>query len=130
MTGTDPAYQASGNGALEVPKQLYDAIAAAPRKLRARFDIPIRSGRAWEVPAGSLCRIIAFQGPQVGDLNIWNRSDPRERLWAAKTRQLQAAHVTTYDRLWSTLPFLRPLVTITAETRRAQRLSGHGIEPR
>ncbi|WP_166459380.1 DUF1989 domain-containing protein [Amycolatopsis pithecellobii] len=38
----------------------------------------------------------------MGDLNIWNRHNPRERMWAAKTRQLQAAHVSTYDHSSST----------------------------
>jgi uncharacterized protein YcgI (DUF1989 family) len=45
-------------------------------------------------------------------------------MWAARTRQLQAAHVSTYDRLWSTLPFLRPLATITADT-----LGTYGLDP-
>ncbi len=43
------------------------------------------------MPAGHVFRIVAPEGPQVGDLNIWNRHDPRERLWAARTRQLQGA---------------------------------------
>ena len=86
-------------------------------------EVPIRTGRAWTVPAGHVFRIVAPEGPQVGDLNIWNRDNPRERLWASRTRQLQAAHVTTFDRLWSTLPYLRPLVTITADS-----LADYGID--
>ncbi|MDS1272027.1 DUF1989 domain-containing protein [Lipingzhangella sp. LS1_29] len=115
-----PAYRASAaGGALSVDHAFYARLAQAPRSQRTTvhsFEVPIRSGRAWEVPAGHLFRIIAPQGPQVGDLNLWYRHDPRERMWAARTRQLQAAHVSTYDRLWSTLPFLRPLATITADT--------------
>lgn len=80
-----------------------------------RFTIPICSGRAWRVSAGHLFRILTPEGPQVGDLNMWNLHNPRERLWASRTRQLQSAHVSTHDRLWSTLPYLRPLVTITAD---------------
>ncbi len=89
----------------------------------AAFSIPIRTGRAWTVPAGHVFRIVAEQGPQVGDLNIWNRHNPRERLWASRTRQLQGAHVSAFDRLWSTLPYLRPLVTITHDT-----LAGYGVD--
>lgn len=118
---TDAAYQGP---ALEVDRDLYRAIAQDQgRTLVERFVIPIRSGRAWEVPAGHICRIITVEGPQVGDLNIWNRHNPRERFWAARTRQLQAAHVTTFDRLWSTLPYMRPLATITADT-----LEGYGVD--
>jgi len=40
-------------------------------------------------------RIVTVEGPQVGDLNIWNAHNPRERLWASRTRQAPAAHVTT-----------------------------------
>jgi uncharacterized protein YcgI (DUF1989 family) len=75
------------------------------------------------VPAGHVFRIVTVEGPQVGDLNLWNRHDPRERLWASRTRQLQAAHVSVFDRLWSTLPYLRPLATITADS-----LKDYGID--
>ncbi|GAB2551039.1 urea carboxylase-associated family protein [Leucobacter ruminantium] len=119
---TDAAYKGP---ALEVDRDFYGAIAeqTATRTLVDSFEIPIRSGRAWEVPAGHVCRLLTVDGPQVGDLNIWNRHNPRERFWAARTRQLQAAHVTTFDRLWSTLPYIRPLVTITADT-----LENYGVD--
>ncbi len=119
------AYQATEGSALTVDKAFYGRIAAetGARTLVETVDVPIRTGRAWRVPAGHVFRIVAPQGPQVGDLNIWNGHDPRERLWASRTRQLQAAHVTTFDRLWSTLPYLRPLVTITADS-----LAGYGVD--
>ena len=62
----------------------------------------------------------------MGDLNLWNFNDPRERMWAARTRQLQAAHVTVFDRLWSILPFLRPLVTITGDSLKDYGKDGEG----
>lgn len=118
------AYQANQGSALTVDKDFYRRIAdAGGRKLVEQFTIPIRSGRAWKVPAGHVFRIVTVEGPQVGDLNIWNAHNPRERLWASRTRQLQAAHVTTFDRLWSTLPYLRPLATITADS-----LKDYGID--
>ncbi|NLU76449.1 DUF1989 domain-containing protein [Streptomyces sp. HNM0575] len=122
MAGTDAAYQAEEGGPLDVDRAFYDRVAAhGGREPVDSFTVPVRSGRAWEVPAGHLCRLITVEGPQVGDLNVWNRHDPRERLWASRTRQLQRAHVSTYDRLWSTLPFLRPLLTVTGDT-----LAGYG----
>ncbi|MFI5611507.1 urea carboxylase-associated family protein [Amycolatopsis sp. NPDC051903] len=118
------AYQTEG-GALGVDRDFYGRIASDTegRELVEEFTLPIRSGRAWEVPAGHVCRIVTPEGPQVGDFNVWNRHDPRERMWAARTRQLQAAHVTTFDRIWSTLPFLRPLLTVTNDT-----LAGYGTD--
>jgi uncharacterized protein YcgI (DUF1989 family) len=44
-------------------------------------------------------------------------------LWASRTRQLQAAHVTVFDRLWSTLPYLRPMATITSDS-----LASYGVD--
>jgi len=85
--------------------------------------VPIREGRAWRVPAGHVFRIVAIDGPQVGDLNLWNAHEPRERMWAARTRQLQRAHVSVHDRLWSTLPYLRPMATITADS-----LASYGVD--
>jgi len=114
---TEAAYQSLPGGPLDVPKDLYAGIAQHPgRELIHSHTLPIRSGYAWKVPAGHLCRIIALEGPQVGDLNIWNYDNPRERLWASRTRQLQQAHVSVNDRLWSTLPYLRPLCTITGDS--------------
>lgn len=118
MSNFPAAYQATKDSALDVDKVFYQRIAdeTASRTQTDSFVIPIRSGRAWEVPAGHVFRIVTIEGPQVADLNIWNRHDPRERMWASRTRQLQSAHVSTFDRLWSTLPFLRPLATITQDT--------------
>src|ERR1700682_4824089 len=94
------AYQSTAGSALEVDKAFYKRIAEDTNRRRVdSFVIPIRSGRAWKVPAGHVFRIVTVEGPQVGDLNIWNAENPRERLWASRTRQLQAAHVTTFDRL-------------------------------
>ncbi len=78
--------------------------------------VPPRDGRAFEVPAGSFFRIVSVDGPQVGDLNLWNSHDLSERFFSGKTRQLHATHVSTGDRLWSSLPGLRPLATITEDT--------------
>lgn len=105
-------------GQLVVDREFYGRLAreTAKRSLREQFTVPIRSGKAWPVLAGQLCRIVMIEGPQVADFNCWNLHNPRERFWAARTKQLQSSHVTTYDRLWSTLPYLRPMLTITNDT--------------
>lgn len=114
---TQPAaYRSVPGGPLDVDTALYDRISGAGRRSIERFEIPIRSGRAWEVPAGSVVRLSSVEGPQVGDLNLWNLHNPRERFWAARTRQLQRSSMTTYDRFWSTLPSLRPLATVVGDS--------------
>jgi uncharacterized protein YcgI (DUF1989 family) len=93
----------------------YDAARAGMSKI-GETVIPPREGRAFTIPAGHFFRIVCAEGPQVGDLNIWNRHDLSERFFSGKTRALHATHVTTGDRLWSTLPFFRPMATITHDT--------------
>jgi len=61
---------------------------------------------------GELCRITVTEGSQVGDINMWNRDNPAEHFYCGKTRQFHAAHLTTYDRLWSNLPKLRAMATV------------------
>ncbi len=78
--------------------------------------VPPRDGRTFDVPAGHFFRITSVDGPQVGDLNLWNAHDLTERFFSGKTRQLHATHVGIGDRLWSNLPGLRPMATITADT--------------
>jgi uncharacterized protein YcgI (DUF1989 family) len=103
---------------LYVDRTLYGRIASETkaRTLAGRIDVPARTGRAWEVRAGQVCRIILPEGPQVADLNMWNLHNPREHFWSGRTKQLHTAHLTTFDRFWSRLPWLRPLATITNET--------------
>jgi uncharacterized protein len=78
--------------------------------------VPPRDARAFNVPAGHLFRIVSVEGPQVGDLNLWNAHDLSEHFFSGKTRALHATHVTAGHRLWSTMPSLRPLATITHDT--------------
>jgi uncharacterized protein YcgI (DUF1989 family) len=109
-------YEAKPGSPIDVDRAFYDRLQSGKRARVDRFVVPIRTGRAWPVRAGQLFRIVAVEGPQVADFNAWHLHNPRERFWAARTKQLHRAHVTTYDRLWSCLPYLRPMLTITADT--------------
>ncbi len=78
--------------------------------------VPPRDARTFVVPQGHFCRITCPEGPQVGDLNLWNANDLNERFFSGKTRALHGTHVGRGDRLWSNLPHLRPMATITHDT--------------
>jgi uncharacterized protein len=78
--------------------------------------VPPRDAKAFVVPAGHFFRINSIEGPQVGDLNLWNQHNLGERFFSGKTRQLHASHLTRGHQLWSNLPHLRPLATITHDT--------------
>ena len=111
-------YQPRPGSPIDVDRVFYGRLGqeTETRNQIEQFVVPIRSGRAWPVLAGQICRIVVVEGAQVADFNAWNLNNPRERFWAARTKQLHRAHVTTFDRLWSCLPYLRPMLTITADT--------------
>jgi uncharacterized protein len=100
-----PAYDAA----------FYDNARADLTKV-GEIIVPPREARAFDVPAGHVFRIVSLEGPQVGDLNLWNAANLAERFFSGKTRALHATHVTTGARLWSALPYLRPMATITYDT--------------
>jgi uncharacterized protein YcgI (DUF1989 family) len=128
MSNYPAAYQASKGSVLNVDKDFYGNIAASKdqRILVDSIVVPIRSGKAWTVPAGHVFRIVTIEGPQVADFNMWSLHNPRERMWASRTRQLQQAHISTFDRIWSSLPYLRPMVTITDDSLADYGIDGDG----
>ena len=100
-----PAYDAA----------FYDKARAGMAKIGETI-VPPREGRAFDVPAGHFFRIVSIEGPQVGDLNLWNAANLAESFFSGKTRALNATHVSAGARLWSALPYLRPMATITRDT--------------
>src|SRR5438094_8368603 len=97
-------------GRLDIDRGFYERIARATGRRRRVHEhiVPIRSGHAWPVKAGCVVRIVTVEGPQVCYLNLWNVYYSRERLCAARTRQLMCANVTEFDRFWAVLAYSRP----------------------
>jgi len=102
---TLPPYESHRYGAARDSMELISETVIEPRQ-----------AGIFEVPAGHFCRIVSIEGPQVGDLNLWNAKDLLERFFSGKTRALYGTHVSTGDRLLSNLPYLRPMATITHDT--------------
>jgi uncharacterized protein len=113
-----PSYVAGVGSPLQADPAVYGPIGRDTGRRTRTYShlIGVRQGHAFPAPASSVVRFTTVEGPQVLDLNLWSLEDPRERFWAARTRQFYGAHVTTGHRLWSCLPFLRPMVTIVADT--------------
>src|SRR3989338_4995153 len=82
----------------------------------AEVLVPARDARCFDVPAGHFFRISSVDGPQVGDLNLWNADDLSERFFSGKTRALHGTHLSAGDRMWSNLPHLRSMALITEDT--------------
>jgi uncharacterized protein len=101
-----------------LPSADFDVLNAARQTLRkvSEVIVPPRDARSFTVPRGHFFRIVSMEGSQVGDLNLWNADNLSERFFSGKTRALHATHVSVGDRLWSTLPHLRPMATITYDS--------------
>ena len=85
---------------------------------------PPRDAACFEVPTGHIFRISSMDGPQVGDLNLWNAHDLNERFYSGKTRALHGTHITTGEQMWSSFPALRPMATVIHDS-----LEWYGIDP-
>ena len=92
--------------------EVIESVIAAPRE-----------AASFTVKAGQFFRIRSVDGPQVGDLNLWNLHDLTERFYSGKTRALHGTHVTKGDRLWSSFPALRPMATVVQDS-----LDWYGID--
>ncbi len=102
--------------------ELYRSARATATKISETVAAP-REAATFHASAGQFFRITSIEGPQVGDLNLWAADDLNERFFSGKTRALHGTHVTTGDQLWSSIPFLRPMATITEDT-----LEWYGID--
>jgi len=108
-----------------VDMDCYESARAELSKL-GEVLVPPREAKTFHVDAGQFFRISSVEGPQVGDLNLFNRHDLNERFFSGKTRQLHATHLTRGDRMWSNLPHLRPMATITHDTLEWYGFDEHG----
>jgi uncharacterized protein YcgI (DUF1989 family) len=90
---TAAAYQATAGSFLDLDRALYSKIHEDSRhELVDSFILPIRSGRAWKVPAGYLCRITIPEGPQV---RLFNRARrPVQELVPAPARLIDLTNAS------------------------------------
>ncbi len=78
--------------------------------------IPPKDAKTFEVKKGQFFRIESIEGPQVGDLNIFQADNLEEKFYSGKTRALYGTHLSTGDKMLSNFPYLRSLATITWDT--------------
>jgi len=104
---------------------LYAAARATAVKV-SEVKVEPRGAACFRANAGQFFRISSLGGPQVGDLNLWNAADLSERFYSGKTRALHGTHITRGQRMWSSLPHLRPMATITSDTLEWYGIDGFG----
>ena len=104
------------NGTLAPPDLALYRSARAGASKTGEVLVQPREGGCFHVPTGGFFRISSVEGPQVGDLNLWNAHNLDERFYSGKTRAIHGTHITTGERMWSNLPYLRPMATIIEDT--------------
>ena len=83
---------------------------------RNEIIISPRDAKTFEVKNGNFFRIESIEGPQVGDLNLFQLNNLEEKFYSGKTRALYGTHISVGDKMYSNLPYLRSLATITWDT--------------
>jgi uncharacterized protein len=78
--------------------------------------IPPRDAKTFNVKKGSFFRVESVEGPQVGDLNLFQAENFEEKFYSGKTRALYGTHISVGDKMFSNFPYLRSLATITWDT--------------
>ena len=78
--------------------------------------IPPRDAKTFAVKFGNFFRIESMEGPQVGDLNLFQLDNLDEKFYSGKTRALYGTHLSVGDKMFSSFPYLRSLATITWDT--------------
>lgn len=111
---------------LPVPDMaLYRRARAGAQKVDELRVAP-RDAASFRVKAGQFFRITSVEGPQVGDLNLWNADDPNERFYSGKSRALHGTHLSVGDRMWSNFAALRPMATLVEDTLDWYGIDGFG----
>ena len=78
--------------------------------------IPTRDAKTFNVEKGNFFRIESVEGPQVGDLNLFQANNFDEKFYSGKTRALYGTHISVGDKMFSSFPYLRSLATVTWDT--------------
>ena len=78
--------------------------------------VPPRDAKTFNVKSGNFFRIESIEGPQVGDLNLFQADNLDEKFYSGKTRALFGTHISVGDKMYSSFPYLRSLATITWDT--------------
>ena len=96
----------------------YSTVRAAKDryKLTGKHLIPPRSGRGFIVPRGHTIRIVEAEGPQVADVAFWNAHDKAEHLSLPRTALMEGMFIGLFSRLWSDVPWFRPMAVCVEET--------------
>ena len=97
-------------------REFYASLRSTQRERKDEFSIPPANAQAFVVKKGQVFRIQQQTGPQVGEVAFWNAHDPKEGFAPMRNRLFEGLFVTRDTRLWSDVPWLRPMMTCLDDT--------------
>jgi uncharacterized protein YcgI (DUF1989 family) len=86
--------------------------------------IPKMEGRAFELRAGQVLRVMAIEGKQVGDLTALSLNDHREHFSAIFTPAMNGRSLRRADRLYSGPPHFNAMLDVEHDTHGVHWLGG------
>ena len=106
----------SGQSVLD--KTFYDNLRAARPQYKAvdKFVIPPFNGRGVIVKNGQTFRVIEAEGPQAAAVAFWSAENPKEFYAPIRNRTGEGLFIKVYTRLWSEVPWFRPMMTCIDDT--------------
>ena len=104
--------------AYQVDRAFYERVRTArPQyKLADKHVIPPFHGRGFIVNKGQTFRVIQEEGPQVAEVAFWGAHDSKETYAAVRNRTWEGVYIRPYTRMWSEVPWLRPMMTCIDDT--------------
>lgn len=78
--------------------------------------IPPNNGKGFSVKKGQIFRIVQVEGPQVVDVALWNLNEPKEIFRPEHSFLIEGWFVGENTRLWSDVPYFRPMATCIEDT--------------
>ena len=86
--------------------------------------IPLMEGRAFELKAGQVLRLIAIEGKQVGDLTAWSLDDHEEQLNVIFSTTMNNRSVSHVRRVFSGAPYFNEMLTLENDVHGVHWLGG------
>lgn len=90
----------------------------------SKMVIPRMEGRAFELRAGQVLRLIAVEGKQVGDLTAWNLHDHDEQMNVIFSTTMNDRSVSHVRRVFSGAPYFNSMLTIENDSKGVHWLGG------
>ena len=96
----------------------YDQVRNAKAKYKPveKTVIPPNNGLGFLVKRGQIFRVVQVEGPQVVDIALWNANDSREIFRPEHSFLIEGWFVKENTRLWSDVPYFRPMATCVEDT--------------